>query len=75
MAKNLRAKIDESDSLIVFDVNAEACEKLKKEVGNVDIAKDVQEVGEKAVCQKVFIYTVGPRTFSNDDHIIVLSMI
>ena len=49
MAKNLRAKIAESDTLVVNDVNPEACSKLQKEVGNIEIAKSVREVAEKTV--------------------------
>lgn len=51
MAKNLRAKIAESDTMIVYDVTSAATEKLQKEAGNVKVAKNVREVAEKAVCQ------------------------
>ena len=49
MAKNLRAKIGESDSLTVYDVSAKAMESLQQEAGNVSIAKSAREVAEKAV--------------------------
>lgn len=50
MAKNLRAKIDKSDTLIVYDVSSGAVEKLQKEAdGEVEAAKSVREVAEKAV--------------------------
>lgn len=51
MAKNLRAKIEESDTLIVYDVNADATKKLQEEAGNVEVAQSVREVAEKAVRQ------------------------
>jgi 3-hydroxyisobutyrate dehydrogenase len=50
MAKNLRAKIQESDTMVIHDVNAKALEKFKSEVGNVEVAKNVREVAEKTVC-------------------------
>ena len=50
MAKNLRAKIQESDTMVIHDVNTKALEKFKSEVGNVEVAKNVREVAEKTVC-------------------------
>ena len=50
MAKNLRAKIQESDTMVIHDVNSKALEKFKSEVGNVEVAKSVREVAEKTVC-------------------------
>jgi 3-hydroxyisobutyrate dehydrogenase len=50
MAKNLRAKIQESDTMVIHDVNSKALEKFKSEVGNVEVAKNVREVAEKTVC-------------------------
>lgn len=51
MAKNLRAKIPEGDSLTVFDVNAATLERFVKEAqpGNVTVAKAPREVVENAV--------------------------
>ena len=50
MATNLRAKIAESDTMWVCDVNPSASEKLAKEAGNIQVAKSVREVAENAVC-------------------------
>lgn len=51
MAKNLRAKIPEGDTLTVFDVNTASTEKLKSESGSskLEIAKSPKEVAEKSV--------------------------
>ena len=51
MAKNLRAKIPESDTVIVFDVNPSSSEKLTAEASpaNIKIAKGPREVAENAV--------------------------
>lgn len=51
MAKNLRAKIDPSDTLIVHDVNQEAVKSFMSEHGesNTQAASDVREVAEKSV--------------------------
>ena len=51
MAKNLRAKIPEKDTLTVFDVNSASAEKFVKEAvpGNVQVAKGPREVAEQAV--------------------------
>ena len=50
MAKNLRAKIPESDKMVVHDVNPAVTEKFAKEIGNVDVGENVREVAEKTVC-------------------------
>lgn len=50
MARNLRKKISESDSLYIQDVNPAVCEQFKKEVGNVEIVESVRQVAENAVC-------------------------
>jgi 3-hydroxyisobutyrate dehydrogenase len=50
MAKNLRSKIPESDTMVIHDVNQTALDKFKSEMGNVEIAKNVREVAEKTVC-------------------------
>ena len=51
MAKNLRAKIAESDTMFIHDVNPATTEQFAKEVGNVEIGKNVRDVAEKTVCQ------------------------
>ncbi len=50
MARNLRAKIAESDTMVIHDVNPAVTEKFKQEVGKVTIAENVREVAETAVC-------------------------
>lgn len=51
MAKNLRAKIPETDTLTIFDVNASSLEKFSQEAtpSGVVIAKSPREVVENAV--------------------------
>lgn len=51
MAKNLRAKIPEGDTMTIFDVNTSSTEKLKSEAGSskLEIAKSPREVAEKSV--------------------------
>lgn len=59
MAKNLRAKIPDSDTLVVCDVNKEATQRFVDEVGvaasgtgkglGVEIAKNSRECAEKSV--------------------------
>lgn len=51
MAKNLRAKIPESDTMTIFDVNTSSAEKLVKESvpANVTIANGPREVAESSV--------------------------
>lgn len=53
MAKNLRSKIAESDTMFIHDVNPATTEKFAEEVGNVKVGKDVRDVAENAVCQIV----------------------
>jgi len=53
MAKNLRAKIPHSDTLVIYDVNGSATQRFAEEVGvteskTIEIAKGVREVAEKA---------------------------
>ena len=50
MAKNLRAKIAESDTMLIHDVNPAVTQKFAEEVGKVSIAENVREVAETAVC-------------------------
>jgi hypothetical protein len=49
MAKNLREKINKSDTMVINDVNDAATHKFVEEVGNVTIAKTVREVAEQTV--------------------------
>jgi hypothetical protein len=49
MAKNLREKINKSDTMVINDVNDAATQKFVEEVGNVTIAKSVREVAEQTV--------------------------
>lgn len=49
MAKNLRQKIQKSDTMVINDVNDAATQKFVEEVGNVTIAKTVREVAEQTV--------------------------
>ena len=49
MAKNLREKINKSDTMVINDVNDAATQQFVEEVGNVTIAKTVREVAEQTV--------------------------
>jgi hypothetical protein len=59
MAKNLRAKIPEADTLIICDTNPKATEKFVEEAGiatsstgkgtGIHIAEDPREVAQKSV--------------------------
>lgn len=51
MAKNLRAKMPEEDTMTVFDVNPSSSEKLTKEAvpANIKIAKGPREVAQNSV--------------------------
>lgn len=49
MAKNLRQKINKSDTMVINDVNDTATQKFAEEIGNVTIAKTVREVAEQTV--------------------------
>jgi len=77
MAKNLREKIDKSDTMVINDVNDAATQKFVEEVGNVTIAKSVREVAEQTVRRTMLRRTTCPassRSLSSDVKI-VLSMI
>jgi len=52
MAKNLRDKIPEGDTLTIFDINTSSTEKLKSEASssNLYIAKSPKEVAQNSVC-------------------------
>ena len=54
MAKNLRAKIPEGDTLTIFDVNSASLEKFSQEAtpSGVVVAKSPREVAEKAVSER-----------------------
>lgn len=51
MAKNLRAKIAKTDTLVVHDVNPEAVKSFLAEHGDsvTEAAADVRQVAEKSV--------------------------
>ena len=50
MAKNLRAKIQATDTLLICDTNPNATKKFVEEAGKgVHIAENPKEVGQKAV--------------------------
>jgi 3-hydroxyisobutyrate dehydrogenase len=56
MAKNLRQKIRNSDTLYTYDINREVLAKFKEEfggVGDVVIANSPREIGEVCVCPLV----------------------
>jgi hypothetical protein len=55
MAKNLREKINKSDTMVINDVNDAATQKFVEEVGNVTIAKTVREVAEQTVRRILFV--------------------
>lgn len=52
MAKNLRDKIPEGDTLTIFDVNTSSMEKLQSEAqsSNLRVAKSPKEVAQNSVC-------------------------
>ena len=54
MAKNLRAKIPEGDTMTVFDVNQTALDKFSQEAvpAGVGVAKSPREVVENSVSLK-----------------------
>ena len=54
MAKNLREKINKSDTMVINDVNDAATQQFMEEVGNVTIAKTVREVAEQTVRRTLF---------------------
>lgn len=58
MAKNLRAKIPEEDTMTVFDVNPSSSEKLTKEAvpANIQIAKGPREVAQNSVSKSCLTY-------------------
>lgn len=49
MARNLRNKIAQSDTMIIHDVNPAVTNEFAKEMGNVEIAKSVREIAENTV--------------------------
>ena len=58
MAKNLRAKLPEGDTLVINDINKDATAQFVKEAlpaGGVKIAESPREVAEQAVCLLPFI--------------------
>lgn len=76
MAKNLRAKIPASDTLIVRDVNQDAMTRFVEEsqeiarssgagagVGRVEVAENAREVAEKSVSKYSFVFDSVKREF------------
>ena len=49
MARNLRSKIAESDTLFIHDIDPAMSERFEQEVGNVKVVKSVREVAENSV--------------------------
>ena len=70
MAKNLRTKIQDSDTMVIHDVNQAALEKFEKEVGKAEIAKNVREVAEKTVCISIRYYKKTPHHFKMNPYIL-----
>jgi 3-hydroxyisobutyrate dehydrogenase-like beta-hydroxyacid dehydrogenase len=57
MARNLRAKIPAEDTLFVQDVNTAATKKfLGEHPQGVQVADNVREVAEKAVCMLTLLF-------------------
>jgi hypothetical protein len=56
MARNLRAKIPEGDTMTVFDVNSSSSKKLVEEVAPaaLTVAAGPREVAEAAVCPLIY---------------------
>lgn len=52
MARNLRNKLPESDTMVIHDVNPAVTEQFVKEVGRVSIAENVRELAEKSVSDR-----------------------
>ena len=57
MAKNLRAKIPEADTMSIFDVNTVSLDKFSREVtpAGVTIATSPRELVENAVSRDHFV--------------------
>lgn len=78
MARNLRAKIPRSDTLVVYDRNAETSAKFAQEIGaevkggNIEVATSSRVIAQKSVSQLSYSY-LSLSFISNDEH--VLSMI
>lgn len=70
MAKNLRAKIPEGDSLTVFDVSQATLERFSVEAtpAGVVIAKSPREVVENAVSD----LSTSPAGILHDEHLFYL---
>ena len=67
MAKNLRAKIPASDTLVVFDRNAEATAKFVQEVGGgVEVANSPRGTAQDSVG---FLSLQKLPLTSNDEHV------
>jgi len=68
MAKNLRTKILESDTMYIHDVNTAALDSFVKEVGKATVAKNVREVAENTVrCKSCSCVCNAPQNLLHDD--------
>lgn len=78
MAKNLRAKIPKTDTLVVYDRNTEATSKFVQEIGmaasspdadgkgmGIEVVKSPRAVAEKSVC----VLLLSRSSISNDEHV------
>lgn len=76
MAKNLRNKLPESDTLVIQDINQDATASFAKEAsGKVEIAQSVREVAEKSVSHYCPSYSLKISMMNHIFSQIVLSMI
>ena len=74
MAKNLRAAIPQSDTLIVHDRNSEATAKFVQEVGaGIEVASSPRSLAEKSVSTEVL--SLRLHFTSSDEYDISISMI
>ncbi|KAF2772901.1 hypothetical protein EJ03DRAFT_266131 [Teratosphaeria nubilosa] len=80
MARNLRNKISQSDTLYVHDVNPKVTEEFAKEIGNVTVADTVRQVAENSETiitvlpephhvQNVFLQMLRPPTLLTDANV------
>ena len=61
MAKNLRANIPASDTLVVHDRNADATARFVQEVGaGIEVAESPKKVAQKSVRPPFLPYTLHP---------------
>jgi hypothetical protein len=60
MAKNLREKLPETDTLMINDVNKDAVKKFVEELSGFTVlaANSPREIAEKAVCERAFFDSI-----------------